>query len=91
MSMAQSTILITLASELRMKVEMVTISTLALVPQLGRKYIDIEIVKGAVVMSDYNFVFISSNNSNYLLKGQHVFQNPKNNGSYRFNISDCND
>ena len=46
---------------------------------------------GTVVVSTDHYVFESSNNSKYLFEGQHVFQNPKNNESYRFTISSCKD
>ena len=46
---------------------------------------------GYVVLSTDHYVFKSSNNSKHLFEGQHVFKNPKNNESYRFNISGCND
>lgn len=46
---------------------------------------------GYVVLSTDHYVFKSSNNSKHLFEGQHVFKNPKNNESYRLNISGCND
>ena len=45
---------------------------------------------GTVLVSTDHYVFESSNNSKYLFEGQHVFQNPKNDESYRFTISGCN-
>ena len=44
---------------------------------------------GTVVVSTDHYVFKSSNNSKHLFEGEHVFINPKNNESYRFNISGC--
>ena len=46
---------------------------------------------GTVAVSTDHYVFESSNNSKYLFEGRHVFQNPKNDESYRFTISGCND
>ena len=46
---------------------------------------------GTVLVSTDHYVFESSNNSEYLFEGQHVFKNPKNDEAYRFKISGCND
>ena len=44
---------------------------------------------GTVVVSTDHYVFKPSNNSKNLFEGQHVFKNPKNDESYRLNISGC--
>ena len=46
---------------------------------------------GTVIVSTDHYVFDSSNNPQHLLEGNHLFQNPKNDESYRLSIFDCND
>ena len=46
---------------------------------------------GTVIVSTDHYVFESSNNPQHLLEGNHLFQNPKNDESYRLSIFGCDD
>ena len=46
---------------------------------------------GTVIVSTDHYVFDSSNNPQHLLEGNHLFQNPKNDDSYRLSIFGCDD